>query len=62
MRLILIDRTMGTIRELQTQKIHAGRENSVIRRLLGAGESIGQKQTDADDVKTQDRKINAAAK
>ena len=38
------------------------RENSVIRRLSGAGESIGQKQTDADDVKTQDRKINAAAK
>ena len=53
---------MGTIRETKTRKIHAGRENSVIRRLSGAGESIGQKQTDADDVKTQDRKINAAAK
>ena len=62
MRLILLDRAMGTIRDTKTRKIHAGRENSVIRRLSGAGESIGQKQTDADDVKTQDRKINAAAK
>ena len=57
MRLILIDRAMGTIRETKTRKIQAGRENSVIRRLSGAGESIGQKQTDADDVKTQDRKM-----
>lgn len=29
-----------------------GRENSVIRRLSASGESVGQKQTDADDVKT----------
>ena len=56
MRLILIDWTIGTIREPQTQKIHAGRENSVLRRLFDAGEHMGKKQTDADDDKTQDRK------
>lgn len=51
MRLILIDRAIGTIRETKTRKIHAGRENSVIRRLSGARECIGQNQTGADDVK-----------
>ncbi|HHE8444674.1 TPA: hypothetical protein ACPFQA_004170, partial [Citrobacter braakii] len=29
--------TIGTIHEPQTQKIHAGRENSVIRRLSTPG-------------------------
>ena len=52
MRLILIDWTIGTIREPQTQKIHAGRENSVIRRLFDAGEHMAKNQTDADDDKT----------
>ena len=60
MRLILIDRAMGTIRETKTRKIHAGRENSVIRRLSGVRECMGQNQTDAMMLKRRIEK-NAAA-
>lgn len=60
MRLILIERAMGTIRETKTRKIHAGRENSVIRRLSGARERMGQNQTDAMMLKRRIEK-NAAA-
>ena len=60
MRLILIDRAIGTIRETKTRKIHAGRENSVIRRLSGAREGIGQNQTDAMMLKRSIEKNTAA--
>ena len=63
MRLILIDRAIGTIRETKTRKIHAGRENSVIRRLSGARECIGQNQMQVlMMLKTQDKKYGSGMK